>query len=54
MALVQIGKFVIRMSQINADYVEHVENVLHIMSGCSNLAQKEYKRRHNNVCLNIH
>ena len=34
--------------------VTHVENVLHIVSGCSMLAQKEYKRRHNKVCLNIH
>ena len=32
----------------------HVENVLDIVSGCSMLAQKEYKRRHNKVCLNIH
>ena len=32
----------------------HVENVLHIVSGCSMLAQKEYKRRHDKVCLNIH
>ena len=32
----------------------HVENVLHIVSGCSILAQKEYKRRHDKVCLNIH
>ena len=32
----------------------HVENVLHIVSGCSMLAQKEYKRRHDRVCLNIH
>ena len=30
-----------------------VENVLHIVSGCS-IGQKEYKRRHNKVCLNIH
>ena len=32
----------------------HVENVLNIVSGCSMLAQKEYKRRHDKVCLNIH
>ena len=32
----------------------HIENVLHIVSGCSMLAQKEYKRRHSKVCLNIH
>ena len=32
----------------------HVENVLDIVSGCSMLAQKEYKRRHDKVCLNIH
>ena len=32
----------------------HVRNVLHIVSGCSMLAQKEYKRRHDKVCLNIH
>ena len=32
----------------------HVENVHHIVSGCSMLAQKEYKRRHDKVCLNIH
>ena len=32
----------------------HMENVLHIVSGCSMLAQKEYKRRHGKVCLNIH
>ena len=31
----------------------HVENVLHIVSGCSMLAQKQYKRRHHKVCLNI-
>ena len=34
--------------------VTHVENVLHIVSSCSMLAQKEYKRRHNKVCFNIH
>ena len=32
----------------------HVENVLHIVSGCSMLALKEYKRRHDKVCLNTH
>ena len=32
----------------------HVENVLHLVSGCSMLAQKEYKRRHDKMCLNIH
>ena len=31
----------------------HLKNVLHIVSGCSMLAQKEYKRRHDKVCLNI-
>ena len=30
-----------------------MENVLYIVSGCSMLAQKEYKRRHDKVCLNI-
>ena len=34
--------------------VTHVENILHILSGCSMLAQKEYKRRHDKVCLKIH
>ena len=32
----------------------HVENVLGIVSGCSMLAQKEYKRKNDKVCLNIH
>ena len=32
----------------------HVENVLHIVSGCGMSAQKEYKKRHGKVCLNIH
>ena len=32
----------------------HVENILHIVSGCSMSAQKEYKRRHDKICLNIH
>ena len=31
----------------------HVENVQHIVSSFSMLAQKEYKRKHNKVCLNI-
>ena len=31
-----------------------MENLLRIVSGCSMLAQKEYKRRHDKVCLNIH
>ena len=32
----------------------HVENVLHIVRGCSMLAQKEYKRGHDKLCFNIH
>ena len=32
----------------------HAENVLYIVSGCSILAQKEYKRGHDEVRLNIH
>ena len=32
----------------------HVENVLHIVSGCRMLAQKKYKRRNDKVCSNIH
>ena len=32
----------------------HVEDVLHIVSGCSMLPQKEYKGMHDKVCLNIH
>ena len=31
-----------------------VENVLHIVSGCSVLAQKEYKRRHDTVAKTLH
>ena len=31
-----------------------VESVTHIISQCSVLAQKEYKRRHDKVCQNIH
>lgn len=29
--------------------VDKSENVDHVVSGCKKLAQKEYKRRHNNV-----
>ena len=32
----------------------HVQNVLNIVSSCSMLAQKEYKRWHDKACLNIH
>ena len=32
----------------------HVENVPHIVCGCSALAQKDYKRRNDKLCLNIH
>ena len=32
----------------------HAENVLHIVSGYIMLAQKEYKRRNDKICLNIH
>ena len=31
----------------------HVENVLHIVSGCSMLAQKDYQKRHDKVCLGL-
>ena len=31
-----------------------MENVLRIVGGCSMLAQKKYKKRHDKVCLNIH
>ena len=30
------------------------ETVTHIVSGCQTLAQKEYKWRHDKVCLNLH
>lgn len=33
---------------------ERVESVTHIVSACKTLAQKEYKRRHDKVCLNLH
>ena len=33
---------------------ERVENVDHVVAGCKMLAQKEYKRRHDKVCLNLH
>ena len=33
---------------------KNVENVTHIVSGCEKLAQKEYKKRHDKVCLYIH
>ena len=32
----------------------YVENILRIVSGCSILTLKDYKRRHGKVCLNIH
>ena len=32
----------------------NVENVLYIMSGCRMLAYKDYKRRNDKVCFNIH
>ena len=30
------------------------ESIDHIVSGCSKLAEKEYKRRHNNLRLIVH
>ena len=33
---------------------ERVENVTHIVSSCKMLAQKDYKRRHDKICLNLH
>lgn len=33
---------------------EKVESVTHIVSACKTLAQKEYKRRHDKVCQNLH
>ena len=33
---------------------EKVEMVRHIVSACSMLAQKDYKRWHDKVCLNLH
>ena len=31
-----------------------LETVTHVVSACSVLAQKEYKRRHDKVCANLH
>ena len=31
-----------------------MKNVLHIVNDCSMFAQKEYNRKHDKVCLNIH
>ena len=33
---------------------ERVESVTHIVSACDMLVQREYKRRHDKVCLYIH
>ena len=33
---------------------EKLETVTHIVSACKTLAQKEYKRRHDKVCSNLH
>ena len=30
------------------------ESVQHLVSGCEKLAQKEYKRRHNNIAKKVH
>ena len=38
-----------------ADYVERKgESVQHLVRGCEKLAQKEYKRRHDNVAKKVH
>ena len=33
---------------------KEIETAMHIASACSMLAQKEYKRRHDKVCSNLH
>ena len=33
---------------------KNVESITHIVSACSMLAQRDYKRRHDKVCLNLH
>ena len=50
-------KATIDKSQIDAKsrmYRDKNETVSHIVSSCSKLAQKEYKKRHNNVARAIH
>ena len=38
-----------------ADYVEKKgESVQHLVNGCEKWAQKEYKRRHENVAKKVH
>ena len=32
----------------------YAENILNLVSGCSMLARKNYKRRYDKVCLNTH
>ena len=31
-----------------------LETITDIVSGCTTLAQKDYKRRHDKICLNVH
>ena len=43
------------MKALCVDYVEKkCESVQHLVCGCEKLAQKEYKRRHDNVARKVH
>lgn len=39
------------MTQVNA--VQKMDEMVNAVCGCSKIAQKDYKKRYNNICVNV-